>query len=92
VLAIRVYRFSLSPLVGRDCFFSTTCSRFAEIRLQDAGWSRGWQDSHGRMSDCGGEHALVVLVDGRRRLKAASGRCYEEEDLAASGAGGPTRS
>lgn len=89
VLAIRAYRLTLSPLVGRDCFFRTTCSRFAEERLLETGWSQGWRDAFDRLSDCGGEHRIVTLIDGRRRLKSASGRCYEDHDLADPGAGGP---
>jgi len=84
VTAIRLYRLVLSPFVGRDCFFTPTCSRYAQAQLLNAGWRQGWTAARQRMEDCGGDHAVITFIDGSRRLRAASGRCYEEDDLAKS--------
>jgi putative component of membrane protein insertase Oxa1/YidC/SpoIIIJ protein YidD len=86
VLAIRAYRRVLSPLIGRDCLFQQTCSRFAEEALTRHGWRAGWREAQQRLEDCGGAHAMLVLADGTRRMRAASGRLYDEALLAEDGA------
>ena len=76
VVAIRAYRLLLSPFVGRDCMFEPSCSRYAQNQLTASGWVAGWQAAFRRLSDCGGNYVVLTLVDGRRLLKAGSGRCY----------------
>ena len=49
---IKVYRYTLSPLIGRQCRYLPTCSHYAEDALRAHGaWAGGWM-ALARFSRC----------------------------------------
>ncbi len=51
-LAIRLYRIALSPVLGANCRFEPSCSRFAEDALGRHGLWRGSRLAIGRVLRC----------------------------------------
>lgn len=49
---IRVYRVTLSPIVGRQCRYEPTCSRYAEEALRRYGLVRGSWLAARRLARC----------------------------------------
>lgn len=41
VAAIRLYRVTLGPVLGRQCRFYPSCSVYAEEAIRELGWLRG---------------------------------------------------
>jgi len=41
ILLIKIYRTTLSPVVGHNCRFEPTCSQYAEQALEKYGFIRG---------------------------------------------------
>ena len=82
LLAIALYRRTLSPIVGRDCYFKRTCSHFAADQLKAMGWAAGWRAAVERMSDCGGDYTILTSPDGEPIMKAKSGRRYGGDEIA----------
>lgn len=52
VLLVRVYQFTLSPLVGRQCRFEPTCSNYMIGALRKYGAIRGTLRGIGRILRC----------------------------------------
>ncbi|MAB14170.1 membrane protein insertion efficiency factor YidD [Parvibaculum sp.] len=76
---IKLYRLSLSPLVGGDCLFNPTCSVFAEKALQEHGWTQGIALSVRRLEDCSGGYSLFYAGDGCIMMRTRSGDICGEE-------------
>jgi hypothetical protein len=52
VLVLRVYRRLLSPLLGQNCRFHPTCSRYAIEAIESHGFVRGGWLAARRVSRC----------------------------------------
>ncbi|MCM2271639.1 MAG: membrane protein insertion efficiency factor YidD [candidate division Zixibacteria bacterium] len=52
MFAIYVYRFTLSPFIGRSCRFYPTCSHYAEDALRKYGAMRGIGLAIKRLAKC----------------------------------------
>lgn len=50
--ALRVYRLVLSPVLGPNCRFEPSCSRFAEQALERHGWREGGAMAARRLLRC----------------------------------------
>jgi putative membrane protein insertion efficiency factor len=50
--AIKLYRYTLSPWLGRQCRFEPTCSRYAEEALHRFGVGRGLVLAMRRIGRC----------------------------------------
>ncbi|MCC6302158.1 MAG: membrane protein insertion efficiency factor YidD [Gammaproteobacteria bacterium] len=56
-LAIRAYRYGISPYLGAHCRFEPSCSRYAEIAIARFGVLRGGRMALRRLSRCHPWHA-----------------------------------
>ncbi|MFA7270873.1 MAG: membrane protein insertion efficiency factor YidD [Sterolibacterium sp.] len=52
VLLVRIYRLTLSPLMGRNCRFHPSCSEYAIEALEKHGGCRGCWLAAKRVSRC----------------------------------------
>ncbi|MEZ5614640.1 MAG: membrane protein insertion efficiency factor YidD [Rhodocyclaceae bacterium] len=52
VLLVRIYRFAISPLIGRNCRFHPSCSEYAIEALEKHGGSKGTLLAVKRLSRC----------------------------------------
>jgi uncharacterized protein len=52
IAMIRVYQFTLSPLLGNACRFEPTCSRYMVEALRKYGLIRGFTKGVGRVCRC----------------------------------------
>lgn len=52
IFAIYLYRFTLSPFIGRSCRFYPTCSHYAEDALRKYGAMRGLGLAIKRIAKC----------------------------------------
>ncbi len=52
IAAIRVYRVTLSPIVGRQCRYEPTCSRYAEDAYRRYGAAKGTWLTAKRLARC----------------------------------------
>jgi putative component of membrane protein insertase Oxa1/YidC/SpoIIIJ protein YidD len=82
VMAIRCYRATLSPLLGRQCLFHPTCSHRAERLLRANGWNAGMPEVLMQVRRCCGTYRLRLGGDGRFELETVDGLIYPEEAIA----------
>jgi hypothetical protein len=52
IAALRVYRWEVSPMLGENCRFVPSCSRFAEDAIRRHGVVRGGWISLRRLASC----------------------------------------
>lgn len=52
IALIRVYRYTLSPIIGQSCRFEPTCSQYAEEALRHYGAFRGSIKAAKRIVKC----------------------------------------
>jgi len=57
VLSIKIYRYTLSPIIGQQCRFLPTCSCYAEEAILCHGIFRGLLLTCGRIARCHPWHA-----------------------------------
>ena len=57
IIIIRIYQWSLSPVIGGPCRFHPTCSRYAEEALRRHGLPRGLSLTTRRLLRCHPFHA-----------------------------------
>ena len=50
--ALRAYKLTLSPLIGRQCRFLPTCSEYAEVAIERFGLLRGGAMALKRIGRC----------------------------------------
>jgi putative membrane protein insertion efficiency factor len=52
LLPLRVYRYAISPLLGRNCRFAPSCSEYAMEAIERHGVARGLRLAMRRISRC----------------------------------------
>lgn len=57
VLLIKIYRYTLSPIIGQQCRFLPTCSCYAEEAILQHGIFKGLSLTCGRILRCHPWHA-----------------------------------
>jgi putative membrane protein insertion efficiency factor len=75
---IKVYRMTLSGMLGGQCRFYPSCSHYAEEAIRTRGFARGWAMATWRILRCnpfgaGGYEPLPRLNDGVIRTGGSHG-------------------
>jgi putative component of membrane protein insertase Oxa1/YidC/SpoIIIJ protein YidD len=81
IITIKIYRLLLSPLVGGDCLFRPTCSKFAQQAFGEHGWTRGSTMVRHRLNDCAGGYSLFMSAEGTPKMRARSGDIFELKQM-----------
>ena len=58
IFFIKIYKYSISPLLGQNCRFLPTCSEYAEESLKTHGLIKGLYLTFKRISKC---HPIKLL-------------------------------
>ena len=58
IFFIKIYKYSISPLLGQNCRFLPTCSEYAEESLKTHGLIKGLSLTFKRISKC---HPIKLL-------------------------------
>ena len=58
IFFIKIYKYSISPLLGQNCRFLPTCSEYAEESLKTHGLIKGLSLTFKRVSKC---HPIKLL-------------------------------
>jgi len=86
LILIRLYQWTLSPLLGGQCRFEPTCSRYAADAFQEHGVVRGTRLTVGRLLRChplcrGGYDPVPPLEHGSGEPGASGSQVARREDV-----------
>lgn len=74
VFIIRIYQWTISPLLGANCRYAPTCSQYSIEAIKNHGFFKGFFLSIKRISSChpwgGSGYDPVPPVDNHNRIKA----------------------
>jgi putative component of membrane protein insertase Oxa1/YidC/SpoIIIJ protein YidD len=81
ILAIRLYRVSVSSWRKRDCLFNPSCSRWSENLIAEYGFSEGTKRAYIQVQNCCGDYRIQLDSSRKITLVAKNGDKYLEEKL-----------
>ncbi len=81
LLVIKLYRITLSPLVGNDCIFSKTCSHQVEEIIKENPWHIAIEKSYNHVNRCNGNYSLFLSSDGKVTMRTSDGTVYHNKDI-----------
>ncbi|MDH4981662.1 membrane protein insertion efficiency factor YidD [Hyphomicrobium sp. D-2] len=78
---IGLYQVLLSPLLGKQCLFSPTCSNRSAAVIRKHGWSIGMPLASAQIRRCCGNFRVGLNADEKIELRCSDGTVFAEEEL-----------
>lgn len=78
---IGLYQLLLSPLLGKQCLFSPTCSNRSAALIREHGWSMGMPMASAQLRRCCGNFRVGLNGDEKIELRCSDGTVFAEEEL-----------
>ncbi|WP_198151143.1 membrane protein insertion efficiency factor YidD [Hyphomicrobium sulfonivorans] len=78
---IGVYQVLLSPLLGKQCLFSPTCSNRSAALIREHRWSIGMPMARAQLQRCCGNFRVGLNADEKIELRCFDGTVFTEEEL-----------
>jgi len=78
---IALYQLVLSPVVGKQCLFSPTCSNRSATLIREHGWSIGMPIARAQLQRCCGNFRVGLNADEKIELRCSDGTVFSEEEL-----------
>ena len=78
---IALYQLVLSPVVGKQCLFSPTCSNRSATLIHEHGWSIGMPMARAQLHRCCGNFRVGLNADEKIELRCSDGTVFSEEEL-----------
>ncbi len=81
IALIRIYKMSLSAIVGRQCLFQPTCSTRALDHLRRNGWEGGMRLTSNQLMRCCGNYRISLSPSGTLEMETMDGLVFQEDEI-----------